>query len=93
MATKKRKRAGANCRPPYHISEAGHLLSTRGTSRAGKVLSREGKPAKRKRLKRGCLNGTGETFQLTARQKRNLPIGLQRAIIKHHRQLGKRIIS
>lgn len=93
MATKKRKRTAANCRPPYLISEAGHLLSTRGTSKAGKVLSRNGKAAKKKRLKRGCLNGSDESFQLTAKQKRNLPIALQRAILKHHRQLGKRIIS
>jgi len=89
----KRKRSGHNCRPSFRISEAGSLLSTKGSSRAGSVLSKDGKAEKRKRVKRGCLHGTSGTFQLTAKQKRNLPKALQRAIIKHHRNLGKKIIS
>lgn len=89
----KRKKSARKCRPSFRISEAGNLLSTKSSSRAGSVLSREGKAEKRKRLKRGCLNGTSGSFRLTAKQKRNLPKALQKAILKHHRSLGKKIIS
>ena len=82
-----------SCRPTFRISEAGHLLSTTGSSKAGSILSRDGKAEKSKRLKRGCLYGTNETFQLTAKQKRKLPKALQKAILAHHRKLGKRIID
>lgn len=83
MATKK-----SNCRPTFKISQAGHLLATRGSSKAGKVLSTEGKREKSKRKKKGCLNGVqrqGKSFQLSAKQKKNLPPALQRAILKFHR--------
>ncbi len=93
MNKKTKKTRRRNCRPPYYISEAGHLLSTRGTSKAGRTLSHDGKAAQKKRKKRGCLNGTGDSFQLTSKQKRNLPKALQQAIIAYHRRLGKRIIA
>lgn len=83
----------SNCRPTFRISQAGHLLATRGTSKSGSVLSREGKKEKKKRKAKGCLNGPPGTFKLTAKQKRNLPVSLQRAIIAHHRRLGKKIID
>lgn len=88
MAKKKK----SSCRPAFKISQAGHLLSTKGSSRAGKVLSTEGKKQKRSRAKRGCLNGVEGTFRLTEKQKRNLPKSLQKAIIEHHRKAGKRIL-
>jgi len=81
-----------DCRPPYRISEAGHLLATRGFSTSGKVLSKEGKRDKAKRLKRGCLNGPPGTFKLTDRQKKKLPVKLQKAIIAYHKKQGKRIL-
>jgi hypothetical protein len=86
------KVAAKHCRPPYHISEAGHLLSTKGTRKAGKVLSKEGKAAKRKRIAKGCLNGPAGTFQLSRLQKRFFPKALQMAIIEKHRRMGKTII-
>jgi hypothetical protein len=92
MKRKARKRPN-NCRPPFQISEAGHLLSTQGTSKAGRTLSKEGKAAKRSRMSKGCLHGAAETFQLTSKQKKNLPKALQKAILSHHRRLGKRIID
>lgn len=82
-----------NCRPSYKISEAGHLLATRGYSKSGSILSKEGKKEKRKRKARGCLNGPAGTFQLTEKQKRNLPKHLQKAIIAHHKKLGKTIYN
>lgn len=87
MAKKKSK----NCKVLFRISQAGHLLRTKGSKKAGSVLAREGKREKKKRLKRGCLNGPEGTFRLTAKQKRNLPINLQRAILNHHRRMGKKI--
>lgn len=86
MAKKK-----ASCRPTFKISQAGHLLATKGYSKAGSVLSSEGKKEKKKRRARGCLNGPPGTFRLTEKQKRNLPKHLQRAILEHHRSLGKKI--
>lgn len=80
------------CRPSFKISHAGHLLSTKGNSRAASILGTEGKVEKRKRLQRGCLNGSGKTFKLSVKQKRSLPPGLQKAIIAYHRKLGKKII-
>lgn len=88
MAKKK-----SSCRPTFKISQAGHLLATKGYSSSGSVLSRDGKKEKKKRRARGCLNGPPGTFKLTEKQKRNLPKSLQRAIIAHHRSLGKRIID
>ena len=90
MNTKKKKN---NCQPSFRISEAGHLLATKGYSKAGKVLSRDGKKEKAKRRAKGCLNGTGDTFQLTAKQKKKLPVNLQKAIIAYQRKKGKRIID
>lgn len=90
MAKKKKK---INCKPSFRISEAGHLLSTRGTSKSGRVLSSEGKAEKKKRLKRGCLNGPPGTFKLTEKQKRKLSPSLQKAIIAYHRRKGDRIIN
>jgi hypothetical protein len=84
----KRKKS-SNCRVLYRVSQAGHLLRTKGSKKAGSVLASEGKKEKRKRLKRGCLNGPEGTFRLTAKQKKNLPKHLQRAILNHHRRLGK----
>lgn len=78
-----------NCRPTFKISQAGHLLATKGYAKAGSVLSREGKKEKKKRRARGCLNGPPGTFRLTEKQKRNLPKALQKAILKHHRDLGE----
>ena len=90
MATKKKKRS--NCRPTFKISHAGHLLSKESSSEAGHLLSTEGKKQKNKRLSRGCLNGVDGTFRLTDKQKQKLPLVLQKAIIAHHRKLGKRIL-
>lgn len=90
---KKAKSKRGNCKPTFRISHAGHLLVTKGSTRAAKVLATEGKVEKRKRKKRGCLNGPVGTFKLTAKQKRNLPAALQKAIIAHHRKLGKKILS
>jgi hypothetical protein len=84
----KRKKS-SNCRVLFRVSQAGHLLRTKGSKKAGSVLASEGKKEKRKRLKRGCLNGPEGTFRLTAKQKKNLPKHLQRAILNHHRRLGK----
>lgn len=92
MKQKKKSAVTHRCKPPYHISEAGHLLSTKRSRKAGSTLSREGKVAKRKRISRGCLHGAATTFQLSPLQKKHLPNGLQRAIIERHRRLGKRII-
>jgi hypothetical protein len=88
-----KRNKGKHCRVPYRISEAGHLLSTKGTRRAGSVLSSEGKRDKAKRRKKGCLNGPPGTFKLTVKQKRNLPKSLQRAIVEHHRRKGDRIFD
>ncbi|MBA2613347.1 MAG: hypothetical protein H0U95_15370 [Bacteroidetes bacterium] len=88
---KKSKRI--NCRPSFRISEAGHLLATNGSSKAGKVLSQEGKKAKAKRRSKGCLNGTDGTFRLTDKQKKKLPLKLQKAILAYQRKKGKRIID
>ena len=89
MAKKKK----ASCRPTYKISQSGHLLATKGYSKAGGILSRDGKREKAKRLKRGCLNGPEGTFRLTDKQKRNLPKTLQKAILNHHRRLGKKVFA
>lgn len=89
MAKSKAKRK--NCRVLFRISQAGHLLRTKGSTKAGKVLASEGKREKKKRLKRGCLNGPDGTFRLTAKQKRNLPAHLQKAILSYHRKQGKKI--
>lgn len=91
MAKKKGNRS--NCRPPFRISHAGHLLRVEGSSDAGHILSTEAKKEKKKRQKRGCLNGTGATFRLTARQKKMLPKHLQKAILAHHKKQGKTIIN
>ena len=87
------KKKSKNCRPTFKISMAGHLLKVKGSSKAGSILSAEGKREKRKRRKRGCLNGPSGTFKLTDKQKRKLPKHLQQAILAHHRGLGKRIIN
>lgn len=88
-----KRKSSSNCRPSYRISEAGHLLATTGRSKAGSILSREGKSEKKKRQKKGCLHGVKATFQLTVKQKRNLPKALQMAILAYHRKKGKRIIG
>ena len=96
MATKRKttkKTSPEKCKVTFEVSRAGHLLKTRGSSRAGKVLATEGKSQKAKRRAKGCLNGLPGTFKLSAKQKRNLPKNLQKAIISHHRRLGKRIIN
>lgn len=82
----------SSCRPTFRISQAGHLLATRGTSKSGSVLSKEGKKEKAKRKAKGCLNGPPGTFKLTEKQKRKLPMKLQKAILAHHRSLGKKIL-
>lgn len=89
----KKKKSRQNCRPTYEISQAGHLLATRHSSKAGTTLATKAKAEKAKRKRRGCLNGTGGTFKLTAKQKKNLPLALQKAILAHHRKLGKKIIN
>jgi hypothetical protein len=89
MAKKKSKK----CRPSFKISQAGHLLSTKGTSKSGSVLSKDGKREKKARLKRGCLNGPAGTFKLTDKQKKKLSPNLQKAIIAYQRKKGKRIID
>lgn len=88
-----KSKSSRNCRPSFRISEAGHLLATTSRPKAGSILSREGKKAKKKRQKRGCLYGVKETFQLTAKQKKTLPKALQKAILSYHRKNGKRIIE
>lgn len=90
MAKKAKK---ISCRPTFRISEAGHLLATNGSSKAGSVLSREGKKEKAKRKAKGCLNGTDGTFRLTDKQKKKLPVKLQKAILAYQRKKGKRIID
>ena len=85
MAKTKKK---TNCRPTFRISQAGHLLSKEGSSNAGRTLATDAKREKRKRKQKGCLNGVkrqGKSFQLSAKQKRNLPPELQKAILKFHR--------
>lgn len=89
----RKKKSRQNCRPSFKISQAGHLLATRNSSEAGSILATKAKAEKAKRKKRGCLNGTGGTFKLTAKQKKNLPLALQKAILAHHRKLGKKIIN
>jgi hypothetical protein len=89
----KRRRNPKNCRPSFRISEAGHLLKKKRNRKAGAMLSTEGKAQKRKRRKRGCLNGPEGTFRLTEKQKRKLPKKLQKAILEHHRKLGKTIMD
>lgn len=71
------KKKQIDCRPTFKISHAGHLLATKGTAKAGRILSSEGKSQKAKRKRRGCLNGPEGTFKLTARQKQKLPLKLQ----------------
>ncbi len=88
-----KKRKKTSCRPTFRISEAGHLLATNRSSKAGSVLSREGKKEKAKRKSKGCLNGTGGTFRLTDKQKKKLPLKLQKAILAYQRKKGKRIID
>ncbi len=90
MTTKKKK---VNCRPSFRISEAGHLLATKKSRKAGSVLSKEGKKAKAKRKEQGCLNGPEGTFRLTDKQKKKLPLKLQKAILAYQRRQGKRIID
>lgn len=90
MATKKKK---INCRPSFRISEAGHLLATKKSRKAGSVLSKEGKKEKSKRRSQGCLNGPEGTFRLTDKQKKKLPLKLQKAILAYQRKKGKRIID
>lgn len=89
---KSRRKKSKNCRPTFRISMAGHLLKVKGSATAGSMLSTHGKAEKRKRIKRGCLNGPEGTFKLTEKQKRKLPKSLQKAIIAHHRKLGKSIL-
>lgn len=84
-----KKGKSKNCRVLFKISQAGHLLRTKGSKKAGSILASEGKREKKKRLKRGCLNGPEGTFKLTAKQKRNLPKHLQKAILNYHRKQGK----
>ncbi len=91
MAKKKNTRRD-KCKPTFRISEAGHLLATRGFSTAGKILSTEAKKEKAKRLTKGCLSGPPGTFKLTDKQKKKLSPGLQKAIIAYHRKKGKRIL-
>ena len=93
MAKKRKSAKGRNCKIPFRISEAGHLLKTQQDGHAGSYLSSEGKRAKSKRKKKGCLNGVAGTFKLTEKQKKKLPLKLQKAIIAHHKKLGKKIIS
>jgi hypothetical protein len=88
---KKRRPASSNCRPAFRISMAGHLLKEKHSSKAGSILSTDAKAEKRKRKRRGCLNGPNGTFRLTEKQKRKLPKRLQRAIIEHHRRKGEKI--
>ncbi len=89
---KKKKSTTLNCKPSFRVSEAGHLLAVRGSSKAGRILSSEGKEEKRKRLNRGCLNGPPGTFKLTEKQKRNLPKHLQKAILEYHRSKGDKLL-
>jgi hypothetical protein len=92
MKSKKRKAGNASsCRPTFHISQAGHLLKKKHSSKAGSILSTAAKAEKRKRRKRGCLNGPTGTFRLTEKQKRRLPKRLQKAILEHHRRKGERV--
>lgn len=88
-----KKRKKINCRPSFRISEAGHLLATKQSRKAGSVLSKEGKREKAKRKAHGCLNGPEGTFRLTDKQKKKLPLKLQKAILVYQRKKGKRIID
>lgn len=77
---KKRKTPSKRCKPPFRISEAGHLLSKKRSRKAGSTLSRDGKAAKRKRLQRGCLNGPAVTFKLSPVQMRVLARAVKKSI-------------
>lgn len=90
-ATTKRKvtTKRAACKPTLEVSRAGRLLSTRRSKRAGKLLATQGKEEKRKRISRGCLDGTGE-FKLAPLQKKKLPKALQAAILKFHKKTRRK---
>ncbi|HYG53139.1 MAG TPA: hypothetical protein VD905_19705 [Flavobacteriales bacterium] len=53
----------------------------------------QGCSMKTTRKGRRLAGTTGGTFSLSAKQKRNLPPQLQKAIINHHRKQGKRIVN
>jgi hypothetical protein len=98
MAKKSKKKKNirsGNCRPTYRVSRAGHLLRMEADSEAGFLLATEGKKQKQRRRAKGCLNGLSgaavpkRQFRLTERQKRKLPVALQRAIINYHRSKAK----
>lgn len=98
MAKSKKKKKNirsGNCRPTYRVSKAGHLLRTEGDSEAGSLLATEGKRQKQRRRAKGCLSGLSgaaipkRKFQLTERQKRKLPVALQKAILNYHRSKAK----
>jgi len=87
--TKTKKKVNhSKCKPSYRISKAGHLLATEHDKEAGHILATSAKKEKAKRKKRGCLHGLakrkGKSFTLSAKQKRNLPPALQKAILKYH---------
>jgi hypothetical protein len=93
MATTKKKsgqEACKVCKTPYRIREAGHRLAKGGGADAASVLSKDGKAAKKRRKKRGCLSGTPGVAGLTERQKRKLPKAMQQGLIAYRERMAKR---
>jgi hypothetical protein len=78
------------CKTPFRIREAGHRLAKGGGADAASVLSTDGKAAKKRRKKRGCLEGAPAVKGLTERQKKNLPKAMQEGILAYRKRMAKR---
>jgi hypothetical protein len=85
-------RTSKSCKTAFRIREAGHKLKTSGSADSARLLSTEGKSAKRKRAKKGCLEGTPSVKPLSAAQKRNLPKAMQAGLLAYRKRKanGKR---
>lgn len=94
MATTRKKpgqTACKVCKTPFRIREAGHRLAKGGGgSEAAKTLAKEGKTAKKGRVKRGCLGSPASVPGLTERQKKNLPKAMQEGILAYRKRMAKR---
>jgi hypothetical protein len=92
MTTPKKKTAQSACKvckTPYRVREAGHKLAKGGGGDAASVLSKDGKAAKKRRKKRGCLDGTPGVKGLTERQKKNLPKAMQEGLLAYRKRMAK----
>lgn len=93
MATTRKKpgqTACKVCKTPFRIREAGHRLAKGGGGDAARILANEGKPAKKGRVKRGCLGSPASVPGLTKRQKENLPKAMQEGILAYRKRMAKR---